>query len=335
MHMKKKGKELILCIVLAVSLVGCATGANNTADTSEAMEAATSDVQQTSEEIATQEITTPETTMPETTVSETATPETTIPETTIPAAVITEAEDDGEKKNIPRQTVGTAADDRADAFFEGSVFIGDSVMMGFRNFCLKQPEGFLGTPQFLVSGSYSLRNALKEVSADSIHPLYQGEQRLIWDSIALMKATKAFLFFGLNDIGMEGLDLSCEYYLQIITNIQEASPDTEIFVLSTTNLLAGSELKVLNNENIRIFNDRMKEACETYGVSYIEIADYLAGEDGSLLPEYCSDGFLHQTNAAYQIWTDVLRSYAVSVNPDLYGPIMEPETESTSEPSVR
>ena len=58
-------------------------------------------------------------------------------------------------------------------------------MMGYRNYCMNQEPEFLGEPEFLVSGSYSLRMALSPVSKDSIHPIYQGEQRRIWDSIAM------------------------------------------------------------------------------------------------------------------------------------------------------
>lgn len=36
----------------------------------------------------------------------------------------------------------------------------------------------------------------------------------------------------------------------------------------------------------------------------------MIGEDGGLKEEYCSDNYVHQTNAAYEVWTKVLRAYA-------------------------
>lgn len=216
--------------------------------------------------------------------------------------------------------------DDADQFFEKSVFIGDSVMMGFRNFVMGQPEGFLGGPEFLVSGSFSVRMALNEISKDTIHPIYQGEQRYIWDSISMMGAEKAFLFFGLNDIGMEGVDGAYENYLAVIEKIREVNPNVGLYVISTTNMLSGSEKGKLNNDNIRLLNEKMKEYCRTGAAEYIDIASFLADEDGGLKPELCSDEYVHQTYAAYEIWTQVLRGYASGGN---Y--VFELETEAAEE----
>lgn len=202
-------------------------------------------------------------------------------------------------------------DPDADTFFKNSVFVGDSVMMGFRNYCLNQEEEFLGAPEFLVSGSYSLRMALSPVSKQSIHPVYQGEQRRIWDSIAMTGAKKVFLFFGLNDLGMENVELTTSNYKELITKIKEVNPDVEIFVISTTYMKAESQLQDLNNTNIRLLNDAVKQYCDsTQDASFINIADFLITEDGGLKEEYCSDNYVHQTNAAYEVWTKVLRAYA-------------------------
>ena len=49
------------------------------------------------------------------------------------------------------------------------------------------------------------------------------------------------------------------------------------------------------------------------GWGFMNIAPLLADEEGNLKAEYCSDGFLHQTPAAYEIWTQALRQYAEKV----------------------
>lgn len=220
-------------------------------------------------------------------------------------------------------------------FFEHSVFVGDSVMMGFRNYVMGQQNSFFDGAEFLVSGSFSVRMALNEISKDTIHPIYQGEQRYIWDSIALMGAEKVFLFFGLNDIGMEGVDGTCENYVEVIRKIREVNPQTELYVISTTNMLAGSEKGDLNNENIVLLNDKMRAYCRKAGVGFIDIASFLVGEDGGLRQELCSDAYVHQTAAAYEIWAKVLGGYAsggtytVSVTQDSE---TETSTEDSSEP---
>lgn len=225
---------------------------------------------------------------------------------------------------IPASTDNFIIKEDADTFFEGSVFIGDSVMMGFRNYVMGQPQGFLGGPDFLVSGSFSLRMALARISESSIHPVYQGEQRFIWDSIAMLKAKKAFLFFGLNDIDMAGVEGTCANYAEVVGNIRNASPETEIYIISMTNVLNGSEVGGLNNANIRLLNEKVKEYCETADVQFIDIASFLVDENGGLKQEYCSDGYVHQNAAAYDVWTKVLRWYASG------GEYLIPEEQETT-----
>lgn len=77
-------------------------------------------------------------------------------------------------------------------FFEDTVFAGDSVLS---HFYWKVPfydkENFGGS-DFLVAVSYSVREALKPVSETSIHPMYKGEQRQIWDSMELLNPKRVF-----------------------------------------------------------------------------------------------------------------------------------------------
>ena len=42
-----------------------------------------------------------------------------------------------------------------DAYFVNSVFVGDSIMLGFRNYSMKQKESFLNNIQFLAASLYS------------------------------------------------------------------------------------------------------------------------------------------------------------------------------------
>ena len=69
------------------------------------------------------------------------------------------------------------AESEVDAFFSNSVLVGDSVMLGYRNYCMKSTDPFLKSLRFLASGSFSVHNALWPVNSESVHPIYQGAQR--------------------------------------------------------------------------------------------------------------------------------------------------------------
>lgn len=66
------------------------------------------------------------------------------------------------------------AEAEVDAYFDNAVFVGDSIMLGFRNYAMKRQDTFLSRPQFLAAGSFSVNNALWPVDDKSVHPVYRG-----------------------------------------------------------------------------------------------------------------------------------------------------------------
>ena len=197
-----------------------------------------------------------------------------------------------------------------DAYFANSVFVGDSIMLGFRNYSMKQKDSFLNDIKFLASGGFSVTNALWDVTEKSVHPVYKGKKQQIWHSISAMKADKVFLLFGMNDLNVSGLEGTCEKYEQLMANILEKSPDAEIHVISMTYTLKDAGKGKLNNDTIREFNKMLKELADKNGWGYLDMATALADKNGDLAAAYCSDGFVHQSRAAYGVWTNVIRKYA-------------------------
>ena len=197
-----------------------------------------------------------------------------------------------------------------DAYFDDSVFVGDSIMLGFRNYAMKRQDTFLSRMNFLAAGSFSANNALWEVSEKSVHPVYQGEQRPVWESISMMGSRKVFLMLGMNDLNITGLEGSCEKYEELINKIKESNPGVEIHIMGMTYILKGEDIGKLENNSIREFNGMLEEMAHKNGWGFIDVADALADENGDLAEEYCSDGFAHQNPDAYDVWVTVLRKYA-------------------------
>ena len=69
-------------------------------------------------------------------------------------------------------------------------------------------------------------------------------------------------------------------------------------------------MKALTNKNLRRLNELLRDMCDEKGYGFVDIASHLVGPDGYLKPEYCSDNYVHQTNAAYVIWAQILRALA-------------------------
>ena len=213
---------------------------------------------------------------------------------------------------MPLDLYGVPAKE-AEAWFSDAVFVGDSIMLGWKNFnnaMLGTDPDFFGQTRFLCEGSYGAGHALEPVSSKSLHPLYKGEQHLLWDSIQMMGAKKAFICFGLNDVAIYGVDGTAENFRKLCDNIKNNSPEVRIYIISAMYLIDDSNMKALTNKNLRLLNERLRELCAEKGYGFVDIASHLVGEDGYLKAEYCSDNYVHQTNAAYRVWADILRSVA-------------------------
>lgn len=237
---------------------------------------------------------------------------------TVPMTVLADETNPGEQQETapeaawPEENSVSVTEEQIDAYFDGSVFVGDSVMTGFRNYAMRRTDTYLGRMQFLAAGSFSVHNALGPITSKSTHPLYQGQQRYIWESLNMMQAKKVFLFFGLNDMNMGTLENTCDCYTQVIANIKSTCPEAEIHIISMTYTIKGKGKQNLNNDNIRRFNGMLKDMALSNGWGFIDLATPLSDANGDLEPAYCSDNYVHHTNAAYEIWSSVLRQYAKS-----------------------
>ena len=203
----------------------------------------------------------------------------------------------------------TLDDFKAGDFFKSSLFCGDSVMSHFYwATTSKDPENFAGST-FLAVPNYALRHALNEKS--DLHPLYKGECKPIWENMKIIKPTRIFLFFGLNDIGAVGVDRFMEDYPVLLKKIKETDPEVKVYILSITPMRADFEKKSLNNALIDKANDRIQVFCKENGLGYIDVATMLKDKNGALDSKY-SDGKtnVHFQWGTYELWKKVLVQYA-------------------------
>lgn len=251
----------------------------------------------------------------ETRTEETQTKETQTKETQIDEAMTEESQP------------GTAlSDEELAAYYGDSVFVGDSIMVGFRNYSAKQTS-YVHDIQFLAVGSYSAFNAVKPVTDSNVHPVYKGKKCQIWNAIPLIGSKRAFILLGMNDISILGLEGARDQYKALIDKILETSPDIEIHIISVTYTLEGQGKGKLNNDNLAQYNILLQEMAEENGWGYIDLCTPISDGNGNLAEEYCSDGFVHLSNSAYSVWEARLTDYA-NAQADLE------KTEADTEPTA-
>lgn len=219
----------------------------------------------------------------------------------------------------------TLTDEELAAYYGDSVFIGDSIMVGFRNYSAKQ-ETFVHDIHFLAVGSYSAFNAMKPVNADNVHPVYKGKKSQVWNAVPLIGSKRAFILLGMNDISILGLEGARDQYKELVDKILETSPDIEIHIISVTYTLDGQGKGKLNNDNLAQYNVLLQEMAEENGWGYIDLCTPISDGKGNLAKEYCSDGFVHLSTSAYTLWESELIDYA-----NAQAEQEEDETETQSE----
>lgn len=189
-----------------------------------------------------------------------------------------------------------------------SVFIGDSVSLGFARYCAK--NGIMNDTVFLTAGSYSLEHALSGSVAENKgyqHPMYKGKETPVVDAIEEIKPENIYICLGINDIANCGVEGTVRNYCKLINAIREEAPDADIYVVSTTFLVETAQKTNLNNLNLANLNHNMKLLClKNDNLEYIDIMTPLQDEKYALSTEFCSDEYIHQTDAAYAVWADAL-----------------------------
>ncbi len=194
--------------------------------------------------------------------------------------------------------------DAVDAsFFDDAVFVGDSVTLKLSYYA--PSSGELGKAQFLVRGNYGVTNAVY----DYLLMPYHGKEMNLQEAVAATGANKVFLMMGMNDIALYGIDKTMERWEILINRIREKSPGIQVYIQSMTPIYTDGQVGSLTNENTDRYNERLQSFAQANGYKYIDVNKYMKDGTGGLAEDYCSDSYVHVTDAGAAAWIRVLRAY--------------------------
>ncbi|MCR4787553.1 MAG: hypothetical protein K5888_03110 [Lachnospiraceae bacterium] len=202
----------------------------------------------------------------------------------------------------------TTSQDAA-AYYARSVFIGDSVLAGYRNYLAKQKDSPVSSATFLAAASYSAAHALNE--RDSLHPIYRGKKQPVWTAISQMDVDRVFIMFGTNDLVVKDAGPASEDVLALVDKIMATNPGKEIHIISMSPVYAGTSKGAMNNPTINVYNSLLFQGAFQRGAYYLDLNSHLLDANGNLAGKYCSDRYVHQTNTSYsEVWDPVFTAYA-------------------------
>ena len=192
------------------------------------------------------------------------------------------------------------------SFFDDAAFIGDSVTLALKNYCAS--SGALGKATFLCVGSYSVNNAV----TNGLYINYQGQNMTPQDALKKCGAKKVFIMLGMNDIALFGersIGVAMDNWATMLSRIRQKYPDIEVYIQSATPIYTAGQVGGLNNKHMDAYNASLKEFAQKNNCYYIDIATPMKDSTGGLAAKYCSDSYVHLTQAACQLWVSTLKNH--------------------------
>ena len=203
--------------------------------------------------------------------------------------------------------------------FSESAFIGDSVTLALRNYCITNTV--IGRPTFLCAGSYAVRHAIVDPDPGNqniVSITYQNTAMRPEEALKASGVKRVFIMLGMNDIAF-GVDYTMNNWKTLIRNIRNECPDMEIYIQSATPIHANNDKDgyKLNNANMDIYNQKLEAFCAENDCYFVSIAPLLKDENGDLANAYCSDPNsqgCHLTQAGVLVWIQALQDYVTNLD---------------------
>lgn len=200
------------------------------------------------------------------------------------------------------------------AFFTNSVFVGDSLTVGFEEYCRTHDSIASESTYFLARVSCSAKVAISDSALTkhaNIMPIYNGKAQYIEDSVSqLPNVSKMFICYGMNDLTGSTPEQFVTDLQTLIGRILSKTPNLQVYIISIPCVMSDVQTGGLNNNTIQTANILLQNTCAENGWGFVNISEYLMGQDHAIRPEYSSDHYVHENSRAYKIWNSVLKDYA-------------------------
>lgn len=206
-------------------------------------------------------------------------------------------------------------------YFDDTLFVGDSIMEGIRQYVTAQRQDgeMLGSASFLTSTmGVSLAGLLGE-QPPNVQFSYQGAERPLEEIIIDVAPRRVFLLIGLNDLASDpgATAADCvDRYARLVDRLQTSCPDTEFIIITNPPKVASAWLpsytanRGFNNQLIGAFVEAMVNMCQERNIPYVDAYAALKDENGALPDDFCRDGFIHLNHQGAAVVVEALESFA-------------------------
>lgn len=214
----------------------------------------------------------------------------------------------------------TLETDAIDSYFNGSVFVGYSIMMHFGRYIgewhSEIDPSIMGNPVFCAAPGISFYADRTQAPEDekSTLPLFKGKRYNFKDLPAATGCNNMYIgLMGYSEVKRYGASGACRETVNGIKRVLEANPGLNLVILACTYNTGVYDEKLsekLNNANIREYNQKVLEYCTENGIDFVDVATPLTTHNGYLPLSFATDGKYHIAKHAFYLWVEALRDYA-------------------------
>lgn len=187
----------------------------------------------------------------------------------------------------------TSGSEGENSYLNDAVFIGDSRMQGLQ----------LGTG--LTNATFLAERGLSvdKLEDTAIFPLPSGGTGTVYQVLQEQSFGKAYLMFGVNELGWIYPEVFIEDFREIVQQIKALQPNIVIYVNAILPVTASksSDGDVYTNEKINAWNPMLRQMAEEEGCIFLDAGEVMRDETGALPEEAATDG-VHLTAEYCQKW---------------------------------
>lgn len=136
------------------------------------------------------------------------------------------------------------------------------------------------------------------------------EEISIRAAVERKKPERMIITLGVNGISFMDKDYFISEYTDLVTSIQEISPDTQIILQSIFPIASNYEYqKDINNKKICEANTWILSVAEATGVKFLNTYTVLIGENDYMIDSYQNGDGLHLNEVGFKIVLDYIRTH--------------------------
>lgn len=195
-----------------------------------------------------------------------------------------------------------------DSYFEDALFIGDSILKGFKSFVSPYPNNVIADQNAGLDHIF-LNKDIYLVNPSELTTLWKGIEQVLPD------AQKIYVLIGTNGIpGLEN-DKSMNFYDDLIVKLKERFPEKVIYICAVTPLtkeLSDQRAPSFSKEKIDDFNNQLFVLCQNNDVYFLQTDEDLKDSSGYLMSEYDAGDGLHLNKSGHTVLFDYFKTHIVS-----------------------